>query len=135
MVANYGATINYPDARQTDFCVRSCSTLVACTLVKMANYQVFEHMLGWLDRDVLQRVGCHLCPELDEGDEWGLISSSPFFPFPVSHFVVLVSKALTSSGKAWRWTCVQLTPPRFPPGPKDVGYRLTPISLVLAGVL
>ena len=75
-----------------------------------------------------QRVGCHLCPGLVGGDAWGLISSSLFFPFPVSHFVVPVSKALTSSGKAWRWTCVQLTPPLFPPGPKDVGYRLIPIS-------
>ena len=30
---------------------------------------------------------------------------------------------------------VQLTPPLVPPGLKDVGYRLIPISLVLAEVL
>ena len=51
-----------------------------------------------------------------------------FLSLPCISLRCSVSKALTCCRKAWRWTCVQLTPPLFPPGPKDVGYRLIPIS-------
>ena len=46
-----------------------------------------------------QRVGCHLCPGLVGGDAWGLISSSLFFPFPVSHFVVLFPRPWPPLGR------------------------------------